>query len=177
MERIHPIDPTDEPDELRAVFDELRRTRGRVPGMYRTLAHQPEILAAHRAYFRAALDAGTLPRAFKEKIAFRVAQLRGSAYSSASHRRYALRHGVAASELAAIEVSDYSTLDPSEQAALIFAEEVVRTRGRVSDAVFEAVATHFSTGELVEIAALIGIMELASTLGAIFDLAPEGDQG
>jgi len=176
VERIPLIDSTDEPDELRPVFDELRRTRGRVPGMYRALAHQPEILAAHRAYFRAALDSGTLPRAFKEKIAFKVAQLRGSAYSSASHRRYALQHGVSASEMAAIELSNYSTLDPSERAALIFAEEVVRTQGAVSDAVFDALASHFSTGKLVEISSLIGIMDLASTLGAIFDLAAEGDQ-
>ena len=175
MERIRPVDPADEPEEIRAVFDQLRRTRGRVPGMYRTLAHQPEILAAHRAYFRAALDTGILNRAFKEKIAYKVAQLRGSAYSSASHRRYALQHGVEAGEIDAIENSDYSLLDPSERAALIFAEEVVGTQGAVSDEVFNALAAHFSPAEVVEISALVGIMELASTLGAIFDLVPDGD--
>ena len=82
MPRIAMVEPDNEPAELKPVFDQLRATRGRVPGMYRTLAHRPDILAAHRAYFHAALDAGVLPRPFKEKIAWRTARLRGSAYSS-----------------------------------------------------------------------------------------------
>jgi len=175
MTRIPAIDPVDEPDELRAVFHQLRITRGRIPLMYRTLAHQPDILAAHRAYFHAALDTGTLSRMFKEKIAFKLAHLRGSAYSTASHRRYALAHGVSEDELAAIRQSDYSQLGPAERTALVFAEEMVAQRGAVSDATFEALAGHFSSAEMVEIAALVGIMELAATLGAVFDLGSEGD--
>jgi alkylhydroperoxidase family enzyme len=173
MARIPPLDPAGEPAELKPVFDQLRSTRGSVPGMYRTLAHQPAILAAHRAYFHAALDSGVLPRPFKEKIAWRTARLRGSEYSSASHRRYALKHGVAETELSAIDQGDYAALPPREAAALQFAEAMVRGQGRVDDAVYAGLAAHFSPTEIVEIAALVGIMELASTLGAVFELAPD----
>lgn len=173
MARIPPLDPDNEPAELKPVFDQLRATRGSVPGMYRTLAHQPAILAAHRAYFHAALDAGILPRPFKEKIAWRVARLRGSEYSSASHRRYALKHGVTEAELAAIDRGDYSVLVPREAAALRLAEAMVRGQGSVDDATFGALQPHFTPPEIVEIAALVGIMELASTLGAVFGLAPD----
>ncbi|HVR31160.1 MAG TPA: carboxymuconolactone decarboxylase family protein [Acidimicrobiia bacterium] len=176
MPRIPPVEPTAEPEELRTVFDQLRATRGRIPTMYGILAHQPEILAAHRAYFHAALDTGTLPRAFKEKVAFKVALECGSAYSTASHRRYALRHGVTEEELAAIERSEYGGLAPHEQVALEFADEVVRG-ALTSDATFQTLRTHFSSPEIVEFAALVGIMQLASTLGAIFDLQPDADEG
>ncbi|MBX9905899.1 MAG: carboxymuconolactone decarboxylase family protein [Burkholderiales bacterium] len=173
MARIPPLEPDNEPAELKPVFDQLRATRGRVPGMYRTLAHQPAILAAHRAYFHAALDAGVLPRPFKEKIAWRVARLRGSEYSSASHRRYALKHGVAESELAAIDRGDYLALPPREVVALRFAEAMVRGQGHVDTAIYAALPAHFNPAEIVEIAVLVGIMELASTLGAVFELAPD----
>jgi alkylhydroperoxidase family enzyme len=176
MPRIPPLEPTEEPPELRAVFDQLRATRGRVPTMYRLLAHQPEILSAHRAYFHAALDTGTLSRAFKEKIAFKVALECGSAYSSASHRRYATRHGVAVEQLEAIARSDYAGLEPREQAALRFADEVSAGTGP-SDSTFQTLAGHFSTAEIVELSALVGIMQLASTLGAIFDLRADVDAG
>ena len=172
MPRIPPLQPENEPREIRVVFDQLRATRGRIPTMYQTLAHQPEILAAHRAYFHAALDTGSLSRAFKEKVAFKVALNCGSVYSSASHRRYALAHGVDESELEAIALSDYRGLAPSEQAALLFADEVIANR-TMSDSIFQALAGHFSVPEVVELAALVGIMELASTLGAIFDLAAD----
>lgn len=173
MVRIAMVEPENEPAELKAVFDQLRATRGRVPGMYRTLAHQPAILAAHRAYFHAALDAGVLPRPFKEKIAWRTARLCGSEYSSGSHYRYALKHGVAADELAAIGRGDHDGLAPREAAALHFAETIINGQGRVDDAVYAAMQSHFSAAEIVEITALVGIMQLASLLGAVFELAPD----
>jgi hypothetical protein len=58
MVRVPMVDAKNEPEELKAVFEQLRRTRGRVPGMYRTLAQHPDVLKAHRAYFHAALDTG-----------------------------------------------------------------------------------------------------------------------
>ncbi|MEX2449572.1 MAG: carboxymuconolactone decarboxylase family protein [Rhodospirillales bacterium] len=173
MPRIPFIDPVSEPEDVRPVFEQLRRTRGQVPGMYRLLAHQPAVLAAHRAYFHVALDAGMLPRAFKEKIAFKTARLCGSAYSSASHRRYALKHGVSEQEIVAIDRSDYTALAPKERAALEFAEMMVRSNGAVTDAVCENLRAHFSDAEFVEIVALIGIMQLAGTFGAVFDLQPD----
>lgn len=173
MPRIPMLEPANEPAELKPVFDQLRATRGSVPGMYRTLAHQPAILAAHRAYFHAALDAGVLPRAFKEKIAWRVARLRGSGYSSASHRRYALKHGVAETELAAIDRGDYAVLPAREAAALRFAEAMVKGQGSVDDAIYSALSEQFKPAEIVEVAALVGIMELASSLGAVFELTAD----
>jgi len=173
--RIPFIEPVDEPDELRPVFDQLRATRGRVPGMYRLLAHQPAVLAAHRAYFNAALDTGLLPRGLKEMVAYRVARQRGSAYSSASHRRYALDHGVTEAQIAAIDRGDYADFDPVARAALDFAEQMVEKGGAVPDTAFDALKPHFATAEIVEIVALVGIMELASSFAAAFGLEADRD--
>src|SRR5688572_28774639 len=145
MARIPPVEPDNEPAALKPVFDQLRATRGRVPGMYRTLAHQPAVLAAHRAYFHAALDAGVLPRPFKEKIAWRVARLRKSEYSGASHRSYALKHGVTEAELAIIDSGDYFKLAAREAAALTFAEAMVKGQGRVDDAIYAGLSQHFNS--------------------------------
>lgn len=175
MPRLPFIEPVDEPEELRPVFDQLRETRGRVPGMYRLLAHQPAVLAAHRAYFNAALDTGLLPRGLKEMIAYSVARWRGSAYSSASHRAYALNHGVGEEQMAALDRADYDGFAPAERAALEFAAQMVDKAGAVSDTVFDAVKAHYSTAETVEIVALVGIMELASSYGAVFGLEPDQD--
>jgi AhpD family alkylhydroperoxidase len=114
-----------------------------------------------------------LPRAFKEKIAFKVARLRGSDYCTGSHRRYALDHGVGPQELEAIDRSDYGGLEPAEQAALRFAEAMVKSGGDAGEELFAALQIHFNEAEFVEIVALVGIMELASTFAAAFDLQPD----
>jgi alkylhydroperoxidase family enzyme len=167
------VEPDNEPAELKPVFDQLRRTRGRVPGMYRTLAHHPGILAAHRGYFNAALDAGELPRAFKERIVFKVVRLCGSDYSTSTHRAYALKLGATAAELDAIERSDYRALEPRLAAAVEFAEAMLRGRGNVPDEMVERVRTFYSVKEFIELAALVGVVELGCTLGAVFDLQAE----
>lgn len=171
MQRLPFVEPSGEPAELKPVFDQLRATRGRVPGMYRTLAHQPAVLAAHRAYFHAALDAGLLPRPFKEKIAFKVARLRETPYCTGSHRGYALKHGVPVAELEAIDRGDYGALAAKERAALLFTEAMVAER--MTDDGFAALREHFNEAEAVEIAALIGIMELACSFARVFDLAAD----
>jgi alkylhydroperoxidase family enzyme len=175
MPRIPLVDQTGESRQLALVFDQLRQTRGRVPTMYRVLAHQPDILTAHRAYFRAALDTGILSRRFKEQVAFKTAAVFGSAYSTASHRRYALRHGVPEDELIAIEASDYGRLDTRRRVALEFAEEVAESGSGPTDETFLALTRFFSSAEIVELSALVGIMHLAAILGSIFDLEPDDE--
>ena len=173
MTRLPMMEPHNEPAALKPVFDQLRATRGRVPGMYRTLAHQPAVLAAHRAYFHAALDTGVLPRPFKEKIAFKVARLRETPYCTGSHKRYALDHGVVPEELAAIDRGDYAALPPRERAALQFTEAMTRSASGVSDAAFAELKARYSEAEVVEIVALIGIMELACSFAEVFGLTPD----
>lgn len=173
MARLAMVEPQDEPAALQPVFDQLRATRGRVPGMYRTLAHQPAILAAHRAYFHAALDAGVLPRPFKEKIAFKVARLRETPYCTGSHRSYALKHGVSAVELEAIDRGDYAGMSERERAALQFAEAMTGSKALIDDSTFAKLSVHFAEKEIVEIVALIGIMALACSYAQVFDLAPD----
>jgi alkylhydroperoxidase family enzyme len=141
--------------------------------MYRTLAHHPALLAAHRGYFNAALDEGCLTRAFKERIVFKVVRECGSAYSTSTHRGYAMKLGATAEELAAIERSDYRVLEPRLAAAIEFAESVVRERGRVPEALVERVKSFYSIPEFIEIAALVAVVELGCVLGAVFDLQAE----
>jgi AhpD family alkylhydroperoxidase len=173
MSHLPMVEPNDEPPELKAVFDQLRQTRGRVPGMYRMLAHQPAILTAHRAYFHAALDTGELPRSFKEQVAFKVARLRESAYCSGSHRSYARKHGVSAARLDEIDRGDYSGLDARGVAAMALAEAMVGRRKRIANAVLAGLMRNFSLNEIVELIALVGIMELACSFADVYDLEPD----
>jgi AhpD family alkylhydroperoxidase len=128
------------------------------------------VLAAHRAYFHAALDTGVLPRPFKEQLAFKVARLRGTAYCTGSHRSYALKHGVSEAQLDAVDRGDYSALDARGATAMALAEAMVATRKGVPAALFGDLKRHFAAGEIVELVTLVGIMELACSLAEVFGL-------
>jgi alkylhydroperoxidase family enzyme len=57
------------------IFDQLERERGKVPNMFRTVAHRPEILRTLVAHWRAALNTGTVPLKLKELVIVRTSQI------------------------------------------------------------------------------------------------------
>jgi alkylhydroperoxidase family enzyme len=57
MARVSAIDPAAADPSLKPLFDDFLRERGAVPNMFRTLAHDPEVLKTWFAMFRATLEA------------------------------------------------------------------------------------------------------------------------
>ena len=52
---------TDQPSaETRAEFEAFLKERGKVPNMFRTAAHRPEIMRTMTAHFRAVMNTGTV---------------------------------------------------------------------------------------------------------------------
>ena len=62
------------------VFDQVERERGKVPNMFRTVAHRPEILRTLVAHWRAVLHTGTVPLKLKELVIVRTSQINGCDY-------------------------------------------------------------------------------------------------
>jgi uncharacterized peroxidase-related enzyme len=164
MPRIAPVDPHEAPQEIAAIYEELKKTKWRIPMMYQILAHHPAILKSHENYFDAVMNRGLLDRKLKELIAYKVASLNGCAYSTASHRRYALKCGATEAELQAVESMAVRSMGEREAAALQLAEAMNESGLKVTEAVFKNAQSHFSPAEIIELLATVGLMVFASRL-------------
>ena len=173
MSRIEPLEPERAPDEVRAVFTDLRKTKWRIPAMYRTLGRHPEILRAHEAYFDAVMNKGRLDRKLKEKVAYKVARLNECEYSTASHYRYALKCGASEAEMNAVDEMRASGMSPQEAAALELAVAMSESGRRVTDDLFEKLRRCFNDAEIIELMAVVGLMAFASRLADALGLDPE----
>jgi alkylhydroperoxidase family enzyme len=80
MARVAPVDPSQADPSLKPLFDDFIRERGAVPNMFRTLAHDPEVLKTWFAMFRATLREGAVSTRVKEMVAVRVSKLNASRY-------------------------------------------------------------------------------------------------
>jgi alkylhydroperoxidase family enzyme len=69
----------------------------------------------------------------------------------------ARRLKVSEDELAAVERNELGRLDPAWRAALEFANDVTRGGGVVEDERFEPLRAHFTTEQIVEVTAVIGL--------------------
>jgi alkylhydroperoxidase family enzyme len=78
--RLDAVEPAKADPSLKPLFDDFLRERGAVPNMFRTLAHDPEVLVAWFAAFRATLREAAVPTRVKEMVAVRVSHLNRSRY-------------------------------------------------------------------------------------------------
>lgn len=133
-----------------ATKKRLEELWGSPPNLYRALANHPPLVAAWTEFARAIRYESRTPRALRELVILRGAQLMKSEYEWAQHLKMARKAGVPEAqiqELASWRAS--SSFTAREKAALALAEEV--TRGQVSDATQAEVLKHFGQQDYVEL--------------------------
>jgi hypothetical protein len=71
--RIPMLERRQVPAEIQAIYDVLKKQRGVVPYMFKTIAHTPELALGIAAFLKPLLSDGALPGWYKELVATRVA--------------------------------------------------------------------------------------------------------
>jgi len=136
--------------QLKIRLDELW---GTPPNLYRALANHPALVAAWTEFSRMLRHDTRTPRALRELVILRGAQLMRSEYEWAQHLPMARKSGVRQAQIEALDKWHSSReFDEREKAALELAEAV--TMGRVSDELHARVSRHFDHHDYVELAAV-----------------------
>jgi AhpD family alkylhydroperoxidase len=91
-----PIDPRRTPREVRAVFDDIKKTRNvpDVNNFWKHLANDPALLARTWASLKATMAPGALDALTKEMIYLAVSVSNGCEYCIASHTAAARKAGM-----------------------------------------------------------------------------------
>ena len=126
---------------------------GTPPNLYRALANHPALVAAWTEFSRMLRYDTRTPRALRELVILRGAQLLRSEYEWAQHLPMARKAGVREAQITALaEWRTSHEFDEREHAALELAEAV--SHGRVTDEVYAKVTRHFDHHDYVELAAV-----------------------
>ncbi|MDX3235305.1 carboxymuconolactone decarboxylase family protein [Streptomyces sp. ME03-5709C] len=136
MSRLNVPAPEDVPAGAQRILDTIGAQLGFVPNMFKTIASNPTVLESVTAL------QGTLSRVLDAKtrhsIALAVSQANDCTYCLAIHTHVATEFGNMSGD--DVELGRMgSSIDPKRAAAARFAQRVVDSRGRVSDAELAAV--------------------------------------
>jgi uncharacterized peroxidase-related enzyme len=140
----------------------LQAALGVVPHSFRTYAHRPEIALAFAHLAQAVLGTGTVDRTLKTMVAYKVSTTNGCPYCIGHTSGMLHEAGFAQKDLDGITQLDLGLFSEKEQLALRFAEQATRAPARVSDELVAQLRQHFSEGEVVEIAAVVGLMNFTN---------------
>jgi alkylhydroperoxidase family enzyme len=136
-----------------ALSKKLEELWGTPPNLYRALGNQPKLVAAWAEFARTLRHDTRTPRALRELLILRGAQLMRSEYEWAQHLPMAREAGVREAQIAALaKWRSSKEFDAREKAALALAEAV--TEGRVSDQVYAEASKHFDHADYVELCLL-----------------------
>ena len=142
------VPPADFEPALKKRLEELW---GTPPNLYKQLANHPKVIAAWNEFARTLRHDSRTPRALRELMILRGAQVMRSEYEWAQHLKMARKAGVREAQITALaEWKTSGEFNPREKAALGLAEAV--TRGHVGDEVYAEAMRHFDHHDYVELA-------------------------
>ena len=78
--RLPLLAPGEEAPSTTPVFDAFIAQRGRVPNLFRAIAHHPAITATLTAHMQAVMGPGTVSVLLKELLSVRVSQVNACEY-------------------------------------------------------------------------------------------------
>ena len=141
----------------------LEELWGKPVNLYRALGNHPALTAAWTEFANAIRHDSKTPRALREMMILRTAQIAHSEYEWAHHLRMARKAGVSEAKIAAL--ADWRAseeFDAKERAALALTEAVMACN--VSDAVHAEVMRHFNDAEFVELSLTAGFYAMVSRM-------------
>ncbi|MCI0148831.1 carboxymuconolactone decarboxylase family protein [Paraburkholderia sediminicola] len=140
----------------------------------------PEIVAGIGAQSGALLRHGSLSPMLREMIIVRTGYRTGSAYEVYQHRSLALSVGVTEEKLDTLACVHPTGLEESERAAIAFVDELL-TINRPTDEALNAVRSHFSNAQVMEIVVVTGnwwlLARMLETAGVPLDSGNIGQHG
>ena len=162
MARLPYLDAPDLPDEYSRVFDEIERTRGFVPNLYRVLAHSPDLMAEFLRMTTAVRAERRLPADLKEIAILAFAAATAAATIRAAHTSPAAAAGLTPEHVSSVATWRHAACySPEQSAILAYAEEVTRDV-RASDATWEAVAAFLDAAQLAELTLVVAFYNMVA---------------
>jgi 4-carboxymuconolactone decarboxylase len=146
-----------------ALQQRLEELWGKPVNLYRALGNHPALTAAWTEFANAIRHDSRTPRALRELMILRTAQIARSEYEWAHHLRMARKADVDEAKIAALAGWRTAKIfDARERAALALTEAVMACN--VTDEVHAEVKEHFSDAEFVELSLTAGFYAMVSRM-------------
>lgn len=140
------------PDSLPEQYSHLKSKPAR--DVYRSIAHEPEVVRTLRAYIGATWDHSGLSDRVRELLLLAVAREIDSAYEWHQHVRIAILEGLTPEEIRAVSAGAFEEFTERERIIMEFAQAAATMRS--TDADIDHLGEHYSDANVSAITALVG---------------------
>jgi uncharacterized peroxidase-related enzyme len=155
MARLKAINPDEATGKTKELFESVQSKMGMVPNMMRTMGNSPAALNGYLA-FSSALNSASIGGKLGELIALTIANENGCNYCNAAHSYVSEKIGLDADAIN--DARKGTSTDPKINAALVFAKDILNSRGHVTDESLEQIKNAgYNEAEIIEIVAKVSL--------------------
>jgi uncharacterized peroxidase-related enzyme len=163
------------PDDIRALFDQMREKPGFVPNVYRAYSLRPEQLRGFLAMYSSIMEADSgLTKAEREMIAVAVSAQNHCCYCLVSHGAV-LRIRAKDEVLADTVAANYRAADlsPRQRAMLDYAVKITNASDKCSDEDIAALREHgFSEEDIMDIIQTAAFFNYSNRVASALEMRP-----
>ncbi len=168
MSRIAAIEPEVSTGKKKQIFDGVKGKLGMVPNMLKVMANSEAVLQSYVG-FSGALGGGLLDAKVREEIALLTAQSNECDYCLSAHTALGKMAGLTVEQISQARTGHGP--DGHATAALLFAQQVLNQKGRISEGQLQAVrGAGFSEGEIAEIIAHVALNVFTNYFNVAMDV-------
>ncbi len=169
MSRIQPLDPEKAQGKARELLAVIKAKAGRVPNIFKTMAHSPVALQAYLGLSGAFADA-KLPVKSREQIALAVGEDNQCGYCVAAHSAIGKLSGLTPEEIEGGRRAQ--SLDLKTDAILKFAKRLSANRGNITEGeLAEVRKAGCSDEEVLEIVTAVALNLFTNYVNHVADTA------
>lgn len=178
MARVSLIDEKAHP-ELSDFVAKIRAARGgRLLNIYRMMLHSPAVAAGWFELNQAVRYKTEIDGRSRELVVIRIAFLNRVDYVVQAHRStYAIKEGLTVAQVDALADWSSSTLFTEPQRALLAYVDAMTRDVEVPDQIYNALRSHFSERQTVELTMLIGAYNMHTRVLTALKIDPEPAAG
>jgi len=140
------------PDSLPEEYSHINQQAAR--NVYRSIAHEPDIVRTLRAYIGAMWDHSGLSDRERELLLLALANEIESEYEWHQHVRIAILEGLTPEDIKAVSASEFKEFSDTERAVMEFAQ--VASQRQATDADVDRLHNQLEVEEVASITALVG---------------------
>lgn len=175
--RVAPLPPADWDEPTRHVLQAIQ-IGDRVPNIFATLAHHPDLLRRWLVFGTHVLVQSTLGPRERELLILRTGWNCRSEYEWGQHAIIARACGISDEEIRRVAAGPDAPGWDAFDAALLRAADELHRDSRIGDATWQALAARYDTRQLIDVVFAVGQYSLVSmalnTLGVPLDEGIEG---
>lgn len=157
------------PDSLPEKYSHINQQAAR--NVYRSIAHEPELVRTLRAYISATWEYSGLTDRERELLLLAVARKIDSDYEWHQHVRIALLEGLTAEEISAVSDGNVERFTETERVLMEFAQAAAGNE--VTDGDVNRLREHFEIPEVSGITALVSAYVCLNVILATFGVETE----